>query len=257
MKMHVMSDLHLEHLQSQAFSKFFRQVEKRARLDSVSTLVLAGDIGSLAREVTIAAALRPFMDNYETVLYTPGNHEFFGTSLKEGHDVLLDLCAKTPFANLKVLTPGMHYEHPSGPTFTGGTLWYEDPMDPLMQRGWVDYRFINDDGPGFYEAHDAFKAQRPGDIVVSHHLPTCESIADEWRGAYTNCFFDANMGDTIAEWQEKGASPKLWIHGHTHNHMDYKSILGMRVYCNPFGYPNERANPYFWERILVNHNHEE
>jgi Icc-related predicted phosphoesterase len=43
---------------------------------------------------------------------------------------------------------------------------------------------------------------------------------------------------------------KLWIHGHTHESMDY-DIEGTRVVCNPRGYLPEEPNKRFNPRLVV------
>lgn len=44
--------------------------------------------------------------------------------------------------------------------------------------------------------------------------------------------------------------PALWIHGHTHESMDY--LHGTtRVLCNPFGYMDYEVNPHFNPALVV------
>jgi Icc-related predicted phosphoesterase len=78
---------------------------------------------------------------------------------------------------------------------------------------------------------------RPGDIVVSHHLPHPQSVNIQFRAGLAsrlNPFFLCDCEALI-----EGARPAAWIHGHTHTPCDY--VVGAtRVVCNPIGYPRER-----------------
>jgi Icc-related predicted phosphoesterase len=87
------------------------------------------------------------------------------------------------------------------------------------------------------------------EVVVTHHYPTDESIAPRWQGEPSNVFFSARIDKTLQK--HPNSNIKLWIHGHTHDPMDFVSKYGFRVYCNPHGYPGEGSNRNFWDRLLV------
>ena len=76
-------------------------------------------------------------------------------------------------------------------------------------------------------------------IVVTHHAPSIQSIADRYRRDYLSAAFASNMDDFILEHQ-----PRLWIHGHTHESFDYE-IGKTRVVCNPRGYASIEENKGF------------
>jgi Icc-related predicted phosphoesterase len=80
---------------------------------------------------------------------------------------------------------------------------------------------------------------------VSHHLPSWESVAERYRGDKLSAAFASNL-DAIIEREQ----PRLWIHGHTHDGFDYM-IGETRVLCNPCGYPDDRDNPGFDLRMVV------
>jgi Icc-related predicted phosphoesterase len=107
----------------------------------------------------------------------------------------------------------------------------------------ADFKHI----PGFrkwvYEANE--KAVRflkgldngcPPDVVVTHHAPTRKSIVPSWRGHNLNRFFVTELDMLIKEMK-----PKLWVHGHMHNSIDY-TAWDTRIVCNPFGYVWVRAD---------------
>jgi hypothetical protein len=84
----------------------------------------------------------------------------------------------------------------------------------------------------------------PDDIVVSQHLPSPRSTHARHAGSPINCFFVCDIEHLIVARQ-----PRLWIHGHTHESMDYR-IGCTRVLCNPYGYEGVETNPSF-DRSLV------
>lgn len=249
MILHVMSDLHFEFMSKQMEDAWWAELDRRIVMDKPQAIVLAGDIESLRTQVVMQETLEKFLTRYPKVFYTPGNHEYFNTSIKVGNFFLQGLEAKYK-DKLHLLLPGTRVEF-EGKVFTGGTLWYPDSHDPIAKRYFIDYRLIHDSNTQIEAQHQAFLAETPGDIVVTHHFPSEESIAARWKGDSGNIFFCAFIKDKLLEWQKAGKAPKLWIHGHTHDPFDYQSAFGFRSFCNPGGYPNEGANPNFWNRIKV------
>ena len=73
----------------------------------------------------------------------------------------------------------------------------------------------------------------PGDIVVTHHLPSPKSTPPQFRLSSMNKYFVCDMEDLI-----EAAQPMMWIHGHSHFASDYW-IGTTNVICNPHGYPHE------------------
>jgi Icc-related predicted phosphoesterase len=120
-----------------------------------------------------------------------------------------------------------------------------------MKKYWCDFDRIDDSWTKINVEHEAFKAAEPAEIMVTHHYPTYESVTERWKGEPTNCFFAANILGVLAKWEAEKKMPKLWIHGHTHDPLNYKSAYGMDVLCVPKGYPMEGANPDFWQNIKL------
>ena len=79
--------------------------------------------------------------------------------------------------------------------------------------------------------------REPGSyIVVGHHCPSEQSVAECYKGNLLNGAFRSRLDDFIL------ARPqiKLWLHGHTHHNFDYE-IGSTRVVCNPRGYIEHEA----------------
>jgi hypothetical protein len=225
---------------------------------------LAGDIGSLAKQKSgiLTDSLHEFCEIYPEVIFVAGNHEYWGTNIPEGQKVLKKIEKKLP--GLVVLRVGKSLQHKNN-RISGDTLWFPECGDAYLKRGWCDFTQIGGSrggaGPGrvsvgeysseedIQKEYNKFLSQeRLSDIVVTHHLPTAESVAPEWRGSPYNHFFDGNLEPEFDRWEHL---PRLWIHGHSHNSMDYTSRFGFRVYSNPLGYRHENRNPDFWSRLAI------
>lgn len=81
--------------------------------------------------------------------------------------------------------------------------------------------------------------------MVTHHLPSKQSIKPCFEGDPLNRFFLCDVDDLI----ERGG-PALWVHGHTHSSIDAR-VGGTRIVCNPLGYPNWYVNSDFDEKLIV------
>ena len=68
-------------------------------------------------------------------------------------------------------------------------------------------------------------------IVVGHHCPSEQSVADCYKGNLLNAAFRSKLDDFI----ESRPQIRLWLHGHTHHNFNYW-IGETRVVCNPRGY---------------------
>lgn len=72
------------------------------------------------------------------------------------------------------------------------------------------------------------QADRPV-IVITHFLPSPESLDQRHDGSILNAYFATDCRDLLRE------PVALWIHGHTHSSCDYRHG-SVRVVCNPRGY---------------------
>lgn len=229
----VLSDIHLEHYRDvNAAIKFLERIRP---VEVADVLVLAGDIWSLNSTAT-PIYLDEFRKWASEIVYVPGNHEWYETSVRlEGKDFLRGLYNE----GLRVLGPEYYesftYE---GKRFVGSTCWYPDT--PIIRRrleNWSDSAYIR----GFMKWWEKFQLEerqhlwnnvQEGDIVVSHMLPTWECISPQFEGSMFNVLYVSNLKDLILE-----KKPSLWIHGHSHDKIDF--MLGdTRILRNPIGYPS-------------------
>lgn len=256
MKLHVLSDVHFEHMRSDNYIHFIDQLTKLKANSPADVAVLAGDICTIGHDGKAwKRSLARLCSLYQKVLYVPGNHEYYGNNFNDVEDFLQKQESSPDFSNLVRLDRMDTYEL-DGQRFIGGTMWFADQdYSQLQKNSMSDFWVIKDFEPEVYHLHKHFLAKlhrnlRKGDIVVTHHMPLPESIAPMWRGSYINDFFMSDRTQDLIE----PTLPKLWIHGHTHNSMDYTHTVGtskMRVYCNPLGYPNEGLNSQFWNKVTI------
>lgn len=233
MKLHILSDLHIE------FSNYELPVQE------ADVLVLAGDIGNGLNGLVYAMNQKK---NYRHVIYVPGNHEFYGHHLSK-----LSLEMKEFVKKSGVILLDNDTVEIDGVSFIGSTLWTDFRLygDKLEHIGYYmnkaasslnDFNQIRYATFWFQPSHCATlsiaaqefikkeleKNENKTKVVITHHCPSQKSIAEKYLGNPINpCF--ANNLDTLVE------KADIWIHGHTHESFDY-SIGDCRVVCNPRGY---------------------
>lgn len=135
----------------------------------------------------------------------------------------------------------------------GATLWTH--LHPLRwddyTRYMMDYSQIRDMTYDRYMnahmIHRDFLFSTNADIWVIHHLPSYQSVHPKYRYSDGNEFFASELSDMIFDMEKP---PKLIVHGHTHERMDYM-IGNTRVVCHPRGYPNEQPWYKNYEPLIV------
>jgi Icc-related predicted phosphoesterase len=237
MTLQVMSDLHLEFFGD----KWHAFVESLPVLADI--LVLPGDV-HVGRD--IMDALRMFGTRWKHVLFVPGNHEFYNVSP--------DMVARYR-GHVAGVAPNVHWlENETvtidGQRFVGTTLWFEDCGDVRLKRCVSDFYVIRGLEPWVYEQNAKAKRfleteVKSSDVVLTHHLPHPESVAEKYRGDATNAFFLCDVSGVIDK-----AQPRLWIHGHTHESVDVR-VGATRIVCNPYGYDGREINPAFRKDLVV------
>jgi Icc-related predicted phosphoesterase len=239
MRLRIFSDVHTE-FHADGGRSFVAKLPRRAG----DVAVLAGDI---ATSGTLFEALQLFAECFEQVIFVPGNHDWYGADRQ--HMGALR-------ARVSRSLPGVHWLEESTAEigeqrFVGTSLWFPDGVAARShRRGMPDFGAITDFEQWIWSAFERSRTflagtLRSGDVVVSHHLPSPRSIAARFRGSPLNAYFLADVEDLIVR-----AQPRLWIHGHTHESLDYR-IGGTRVVCNPFGYARMELNPNFDEELSI------
>jgi hypothetical protein len=248
MKVQPMSDLHISNWENKWSPKYWRESFPFESFSTAEILILAGDIleWTEKRQFWSRDHLMGFCKRYPHVIYVPGNHEFWGTTILEGK-ARIEAVAKE-IANLHVLD----YGRPviiEGQRFLGGTLWQPNDLsmfpfclpkvNPMIDSKRI--RNFNVDAPQEYQRLQSWLWQetQPSDIIVTHHAPSWKSAdpAFGYDDPWTRYYLTPEL-ETLIETKR----PKLWVHGHVHISLDYW-LRDTRVICNPKGYPgNGRAS---------------
>lgn len=235
MRIHILSDLHNE------FERY-----QPAQIDA-DVLILAGDIDLLEKGVAWASEAFP---DIEHIIYTPGNHEYYGGAL--GHTL-----SKIRAAAGRVHVLDLDELVIKGVRFLGATAFtnYRVTGNPaaaarVAQMQMTDFKKIRNERFGRVHPVDFIriadrshawlsgKLQEPFQgptVVITHHAPALTCLehggthGSELDGAYSNDWDD--LVDSKAD---------LWVYGHTHECVDFK-IGTTRVVSNQRGYPGEES----------------
>ena len=258
MKLHILSDLHLE------FCRFTPPPT------DAGVVILAGDIHVSSHGFGWARAMFP----QQEILYVAGNHEFYRYDW-DGH--LLAMRAEAKRHRIDFLEDDAVVI--GGVRFLGTTLWtdfdfFGEQMRQSAMRACVQYLadfsqiHAKVADAGLAAAMPAAGARAQADltgsthstsglltpaqvrarhlasrawleqqlatpfdgktVVVTHHLPAQQSVAPRYLDNLSSAGFASRLEYLMGR-------SALWVHGHTHDRFDYK-IKKTRVICNPRGY---------------------
>jgi predicted phosphodiesterase len=245
MRLHVLSDLHLE-----------RGGDPPAAADA-DLVILAGDIGRGVRG--LRTALGWWLEH--PILYVSGNHEPYGHGLPS---LIGDLRRAAAAAHGRAIVLERDEVVLGDVRFLGCTLWSDFDVAGAHERPRAmaicaevvnDYEHIEwtpaartlrpDDTLRLHRASRRWLQHRldagfPGStVVVTHHapLPPRERIADPLHRALAGAFV-SDLTPLMG-----AGRVVLWIHGHTHRRVDV-TVRGTRVVSNPRGYPHEPVDGF-------------
>lgn len=281
MKLHVLSDLHLE---------FAPHLVNEDAARTADVIVLAGDLHTGTQ--AIGWARQSFPD--KPIIYVAGNHEFYG----HHWDKLLEQLRS------EAQVHGVHFlENDSviidGVRFLGATLWTDFDYFGRAKRhanmlaaeaGMNDFKRIKaktilpadvsrilgtSDGKfrpvrwtrkltavhtlARHQASMAWlrdelpKGDPDRTVVVSHHFPHKNSCDLSYSSDPLTSIYGSHLDQKVL------LGAKIWIHGHTHCSRNYRigdSKRAVRVISNPRGYPfawleNEYENNEFEPALLL------
>ena len=245
MKLHVLSDLHIE------FGEFELPVT------DADVIVLAGDVG-------VGVSGLNWIESHlqgKPVIYVPGNHEFYHHDIK-----LIDELKTQAPSHVHVLNnDDIEIEDVR---FLGCVLWTDFAYFGLSEKylaveqarqGMNDFaaiqhqgrRFSPEDSIVLHEASRDWLATMLAEpfegktVVITHHLPSPRSVPPRFAQSPLTPAFVSNLDDLM-----DGGRLALWIHGHTHDPFDYE-LYGTRVVCNPRGYCNYELTEGFRPDFVI------
>ena len=259
MKIRLVSDLHLE---------MGPYDVKSMPGDKDTVLVLAGDVGLIETPSSYKTFLEDLGLRFRRIIYVPGNHEFYRGSYPYSIDKLIKNLEDIP--NVIV---GERFKHQIDDVmFICATMWTDvngnDPIAAMNIRQMMnDFRIIRtgnkiqpwqrkftpDDCLAAFRTStnchifpEIKRAKEQGlkTVIVTHHLPSEQSIPSHYKNDPCNPGYASRLDDKIIQYR-----PDFWFHGHTHESCDYM-IGDTRILCNPAGYPSER-NPMHDHRLMI------
>lgn len=236
MRIWIVSDLHVD-------STFWVP----DRMPAHHVMVIAGDVDKAAAE-TEQTLLMIARWSLAPLVFVPGNHDAMGVALDawdRGNDDLLD-------RGIHVLSAGQSAVI-DGVRFVGATLWTDFALadDVYASEAWAarhmpEYQHVRRSGGGLIWPADTSAAHRRhreaieavlatpvagATVVVTHHAPSAKSIAGTVD--LPDAAFASDLEPMILQHQ-----PELWVHGHVHQHCDYR-IGNTRIIANPRGYQGD------------------
>jgi predicted phosphodiesterase len=242
MRLHVLSDLHLEHRQPPP-----------ARVDA-DAIVLAGDIATGTDGIEWA---REWSGGVPT-FYVAGNHEFYRRSLP---GLIDELRRAAEGSSVHVLEDDEVVL--DGVRLLGCTLWSDFEFDGPDQRqasmrlcervvndysqitlGSGERRLAPADTLELHLASRRWLSQRlaqPDErptVVITHHQPVIVGKPEQETLRLVAGAFASDLSELM-----DGRRTPLWIYGHTHRAADLR-VHGTRVISNPAGYPHQPVDGY-------------
>jgi DNA repair exonuclease SbcCD nuclease subunit len=223
--------------------------------DAGDVLILAGDILPIkyANNPIYAKFFEDMASKFTTVLYIPGNHEYYGADLNDIHILRYSLPP-----NFVILNNGSIII--DGIKFIGGTMWTNlhngSPAAMIASKQMMnDYRVIHKNDKLFTVSdwlieHEKFLVflnseldDKHINVVISHHAPSPLTTHEY----YKHCGNDnASFSTDMSKYMHL---VKYWFYGHMHGGYDIE-IDGCQILTNPRGYPIEFRKIPFVEKSI-------
>ncbi len=236
MRIQYCSDLHLEFSSNNLF------LHKNLIKPVGDILLLAGDVTYWEKKHLKHWFFDYISDNFKTVFYVPGNHEFYtGKDLK-----ILD---KPVFEKIK---DNVFLVNNSSTLIDDieiflTTFWSQIPESKslFVEYGVRDFHQIKYHGDRlnyktFNQLHELSilflkdsinKSKARKKIVVTHHIPTQICNPEQYRGSDINSAFVSEQYSLIHD-----CDIDYWIYGHHHANMPEVNINGTKLVTNQLGY---------------------
>ncbi len=235
MKFSLMSDMHVD----------FPQIKTPYDLLEENVIV-AGDTSNGLEGLKFLQKLR---NKGFDVFAVDGNHEHY-SNLRQGrsHQETLD--------RFRQDNPPV-YEMEGIPIF-GTNGWYPVSAYNTWYMSMNDCRNGFSDDPehgaemvrqlqhtAYLDLRDNLLTTKDKCIIVTHTAPCEETLNPEFYGSYTNeWYWNPKMMNLLEEFSDKIL---VWCHGHSHASNE-AIIHGVRVVCNPRGYPGENPG---WKPLTI------
>jgi len=243
-KLQYASDLHLEF---PANKEFLKQHPLQAVGD---VLVLAGDIVPFAVMDKHQDFFSYVADNFETVYWLPGNHEYYHFNIADKSGMLNEKIRSNVF--LVNNTSVMH----ENCRLLFSTLWSKisEGNQWQIERSLNDFHQIKNKGfrlsaEKYNELHEESLAFLQKEIretkeeqmaVFTHHCPTFMNYPAQYKGDILNEAFAVELFDFI-----ESSKINYWVYGHHHSNTLEFSIGRTKLITNQLGYVQRNEHVKF------------
>lgn len=222
---------------------------------SSDVLVLAGDIGSLYKTTQLSGFLKKLCPHFHTVLYIPGNHEYYtvqNCELRTMSQLIYRLHSMAKdIPNLYILDRSS--VKIGDICIAGCTLWskpyievpnyivriHEMSTEMYQNKHENDLKYINHMIK--YCRDKKYKL-----VVVTHYPPTYKVLEGSKKRTRIQSLYATNLEELLQH-----ELVNTWICGHTHKNFDLISKEGTRVISNQKGKPKDKVNDYFSDFIIT------
>lgn len=257
MKLRLLSDIHLE-LANNGLKYMKRFIPITPTPNDV--LLLAGDIGNPAGNL-YKLFITEMSKHYAKVFIVTGNHEYYQSYQRARSDDFSGLGVTyikgyrhsmeqidNMIATFTATLPNVHFLQRTSiihnrVRFMGCTLW--TPSDYKLSDQMNDYNCIKDmttekcreihlgDVSWLTEQLAEISSDYDATVVMTHHLPSYQLLADKYIGDPLNVFY-ANTLEKLVEQAD------IWVCGHSHT-AKHITIGKCECYLNPTGYIGEHS----------------
>lgn len=248
------SDLHLGFRENK---KFLKANPLQPKGDM---LLLAGDIVPLGLIDKHKDFFSYISNNFETVYWIPGNHEYYHTDLAEIRTENFQPLKEKIKENVVLLNnKSIIYKNVE---LVFSTLWSHIPpqFEYTVQQSVNDFNLIKQNGKtitakDFNELHKTdleflkTALAKPTDkqrIVVTHHVPTLKNYPKQYKNSDINSAFAVELHDFI-----ESSNAAYWIYGHHHCNTPAFKIGNTTMLTNQLGYVQNNEHQLFNPAAII------
>lgn len=255
MELRIHSDTHMEGFIGKSAEELSSSFFPLGENEYNQVLILAGDICSVPSKTVLV--LYELSKRFKHIIYVPGNHEYYGSSIDEANTRIQNFTSTIP--NLSVSAKNdVEQIVIDGVRFIFCTLW-TDPFAKGFRAEEIefylaDFRAIS--GFSIQEmaklhqtqknkltemVHEKFEGKT---VVISHHMPSF-TLCHPRFGFTLNHGFASDCEELLWE-----GCVDLWCFGHTHDYIS--QLVGTTpVICNPTGYRGEWNRGFAGGKVVV------
>ena len=221
---------------------------------TAAILVLAGDIGSFYKIDQLKKFLERLCPYFETVLYIPGNHEYYtiqncqNVSMIKLLNRLYEI--EKSIENLYVLNQSSVIIN--NVCITGCTLW-SNPMINIPKfivrihgiNNEIYKKKFDNDLKYINKMINYCSERELKLVVITHYCPTYEVLKefkkiDKYVSLYTTELEDILYKQKV----------HTWVCGHIHSNFDIITKNGTRVVGNQLGKPKDKINDFLKNKVI-------